>query len=170
MTIDTVLPFLMIAAALAVLLIGSALAYRLIRAQPVQTQLARPSEQPHVEESVLAGLGQRLGVLEGTMASLSSQSAGSVELVGRVSKLEQQLPAIADAYEAFTDAFGRKDKRDGERARVAEGRTAADAAISAFGENAGALAAATAPNGPPASAAANSSEWAGAFVGSGRRR
>lgn len=160
----------MIAAAIGLVLSGCAIAYRLIRAQPVQTQLARPPEQPHVEESVLAGLSQRLATLEGTVRVLSSDSAGSVELVGRVSKLEQQLPAIADAYEAFTDAFGRKDKRDGERERRSEGRTAADAALSAFGENAGPLAAATAPNGPPASAAPNSAAWSGAFVGSGRRR
>ncbi len=82
---------------------------------------------PRDETTVIVGLSERIAALEGRLPTLQVAIDNYRALAERVTGLEAQLPAIADAHEAFTDAFSRKVKRDGERERKA-GKSAGEAA------------------------------------------
>jgi len=98
-----------------------------MHARAASGDLPAPVATPRDETGVIVGLSERIAALEGRLPTLQVAIDNYRALAERVTGLEAQLPAIADAHEAFTDAFSRKTKRDGERERKA-GISAGDAA------------------------------------------
>ncbi len=83
------------------------------------------------QDAIIRSLSERIAALEGRIPALAGQLESFTALTSRLASLEASMPSIQEAYEHYSDAINRADKRDTERARrvtkTRERKTGADA-------------------------------------------